>query len=61
MYAFEQTQGQPWLVNALAYQAGFRDVTDRTQPISLEVMQRAKETLVKSSILDDAPDTSINK
>lgn len=46
-YAFEQTQGQPWLVNALAYQACFRDVTARTQPITLEVMQRARETLIK--------------
>ena len=45
-YAFEQTQGQPWLVNALAYQACFRDVLDRSQPITLEVMQRARETLV---------------
>lgn len=45
-YAFEQTQGQAWLVNALAYQACFRDVVDRTQPITLEVMQRSRETLI---------------
>src|SRR4029077_14432602 len=38
--------GQPWLVNALAYQACFRDVTDRTQPISLEVMERSRNTLI---------------
>ncbi len=45
-YAFEQTQGQPWLVNALAYQACFRDVLDRSQPIILEIMQRTRETLI---------------
>lgn len=46
-YAYEQTQGQPWLVNALAYQACFRDVEDRSAPITLEVMQRARESLIK--------------
>ena len=30
-YAYHVTQGQPWLVNALAYQGCFRDVTDRAQ------------------------------
>ncbi len=46
-YAFYLTQGQPWLVNALAYQACFRDVTDRSQPITKEVIERAKEILIK--------------
>ena len=46
-YAFEQTQGQPWLVNALAYQACFRDVEDRTQTITKEVLERAREALIK--------------
>lgn len=45
--AFYLTQGQPWLVNALAYQACFVDVTDRTQRITREVISRAKETLIK--------------
>jgi len=45
-YAFYLTQGQPWLVNALAYQACFRDVTDRTQPITKEIVERSKETLI---------------
>jgi hypothetical protein len=45
-YAFEITRGQPWLVNALAYQACFRDVTNRTTPITKEVIERAKETLI---------------
>ncbi|MCL5436279.1 MAG: AAA-like domain-containing protein [Candidatus Dependentiae bacterium] len=46
-YAFEQTQGQPWLVNALAYQACFRDVKDRSEPITLAVMERAREELIR--------------
>lgn len=46
-YAFEQTRGQPWLVNALAYQACFRDVEDRTLPITKEVLEKAKEALIK--------------
>lgn len=45
-YAHCVTQGQPWLVNALAYQSCFRDVTDRSQPITKEVMERAKEQLI---------------
>lgn len=45
-YAFYLTQGQPWLVNALAYQACFRDVTDRSQPISKEIIERAKDVLI---------------
>ncbi len=46
-YAFYLTQGQPWLANALAYQACFVDVTDRSQPITKDVIERAKETLIK--------------
>jgi len=45
-HVFYLTQGQPWLVNALAYQACFRDVKDRTLPITKEVVDRAKETLI---------------
>ncbi len=45
-YAFYLTQGQPWLVNALVYQACFRDVTDRTQPITKDVIERAKDVLI---------------
>lgn len=45
-YAFYLTQGQPWLVNALAYQACFRDVLDRSQSITKEVIDKAKETLI---------------
>lgn len=46
-YAFYLSQGQPWLTNALAYQACFVDVTDRLQPITKEVIERAKEALIK--------------
>jgi len=46
-YAFEITQGQPWLVNALAYQACFRDVIDRSKSITKEILEQAKEALIK--------------
>ena len=45
-YAFEITQGQPWLVNALAYETCFEMQTDRTQPITKDMIERAKETLI---------------
>lgn len=45
-HAYFLTQGQPWLVNALAYQACFRDVTDRSQAITKEIIETAKEQLV---------------
>ncbi len=42
------TQGQPWLVNALAYQACFRAPTlkDRSQTVTVEHMRQAKECLI---------------
>ncbi|MCF8167116.1 MAG: AAA-like domain-containing protein [Rhodoferax sp.] len=42
------TQGQPWLVNALAYQACFRDSTlrERSQTVTVEHMRQAKEALI---------------
>lgn len=46
-YAFEQTRGQPWLVNALAYQACFKNVKDRNQPITVEILEKARETLIQ--------------
>ena len=53
-YAFHLTQGQPWLVNALAYQACFRDplmskgfdIPDPAKLVTKEVIERAKETLI---------------
>ena len=46
--AWALTQGQPWLVNALAYEACFemRAGRDRTQPIIVEMLQEAKENLI---------------
>jgi hypothetical protein len=45
---WELTQGQPWLVNALAYETCFqmREGRDRSQPISAEMIQQAKENLI---------------
>src|SRR5207248_2041301 len=45
-YTFYLTQGQPWLVNALAYQACFRDVTDRNQTITKDIIEHAKNILI---------------
>ena len=45
-HAFYLTNGQPWLVNALAYEACFRAVTDRTITITKETIDQAKETLI---------------
>ncbi len=45
-HAYYLTQGQPWLTNALAYQASFRDLTDRSQPITKEVIEAAKDQLI---------------
>ncbi len=45
-HAYYLTQGQPWLVNALASEACFRDVLDRMQPITKETIEKAKEQLI---------------
>ena len=46
------TQGQPWLVNALAYEACFqqRPGRDRTQPITAALIAQAKETLILNRV-----------
>ncbi|WP_089728563.1 AAA family ATPase [Candidatus Thiosymbion oneisti] len=48
-YVFEQTNGQPWLINALGYQACFRtkDNRIRSHPIALGVMQDAREQIIE--------------
>jgi hypothetical protein len=46
LYAYNLTQGQPWLVNALANQACFVDVIDRALPITNEVLEKAKDALI---------------
>jgi AAA-like domain len=40
------TQGQPWLVNALADQCVRKLATDAAQPITLELVHQAKERLI---------------
>jgi len=49
---FDLTQGQPWLVNALAYQACFRDKAgrDRSQTITPEHIEAAKEMLIVNRV-----------
>jgi hypothetical protein len=44
--AFYLTQGQPWLVNALAQEACFEVEPDRTRPITVEIINQAKDTLI---------------
>jgi len=48
-YIFEQTRGQPWLVNALGYEACFRtkENRDRGRPIGLGLMAAARERLIE--------------
>ncbi len=45
---WEFTEGQPWLVNALGYEVCFKmkENLDRTQPITLQMMEQAKENLI---------------
>jgi hypothetical protein len=45
---WELTAGQPWLVNALAYQACFamKEMRDRTKPVTVEVINQAREELI---------------
>ena len=45
---WEQSQGQPWLVNALAYEACFRNkaMRDRARPVTTETILDAREALV---------------
>ncbi len=45
--AYELTRGQPWLVNALAYQVTGTDVKDRTVPIIAAHVEAARETLIE--------------
>ena len=48
-YIFEQTAGQPWLVNALGYEACFEMRADqhRTRPITMGIMMEARERLIE--------------
>jgi hypothetical protein len=46
-YAYDLSAGQPWLVNALAYQACYEDVKNPNVTITREAIEQAKETLIK--------------
>ncbi|MCP4218375.1 MAG: ATP-binding protein [bacterium] len=45
---WDLTEGQPWLVNALAYETCFRmkEMKDRTKPITAGILDKAKENLI---------------
>jgi hypothetical protein len=47
---WEDTRGQPWLVNALGHELTWKDKTarDRTTPITLERYHAARERLIRS-------------
>lgn len=47
---WQDTQGQPWLVNALAYEMAWKDKSarDRTADITLQQYQAARERLIQS-------------
>ncbi|MBK1648948.1 hypothetical protein CKO36_10125 [Rhabdochromatium marinum] len=46
------TQGQPWLVNALAYETCFRrpEGRDRSRPIDIKLIEQAKEHLIQHRV-----------
>ena len=48
--AWGYSRGQPWLVNALGYEVCFKHqgVRDRSQPVTAQAMEAAKERLVDS-------------
>ena len=64
-HAHYLTGGQPWLTNALAYQACFVDVTDRSFPITKDIVDRAKEQIIRrrdthiSSLVDRLNDPRV--
>ena len=47
---WDLTRGQPWLVNALAYEACFRFEEDRSKPITTDLILRAKEHLIVNRV-----------
>jgi hypothetical protein len=46
-YAFELTQGQPWLVNALALEATLKLAPQVNTPITKDIIDRARENLIQ--------------
>jgi len=49
---WDLTQGQPWLVNALAYRVCFEmhEARDRTRPITADLIEQAKEYLILNRV-----------
>ncbi|MDG4594247.1 MAG: AAA-like domain-containing protein [Candidatus Contendobacter sp.] len=49
---WDLTQGQPWLVNALAYEACFErpEGRDRSRPVTVERIDQAKEQLILNRV-----------
>jgi hypothetical protein len=49
---WDLTAGQPWLVNALAYETTWemREGRDRSRPITAEMIQQAKENLIMQRV-----------
>ena len=47
---WELTQGQPWLVNALAYEACFRFQKDRSKPVTPALIEQAKDSLIAKRV-----------
>ena len=45
-YVWELTEGQPWLVNALAYECSFKLEKDRTKSITKQMIETAKENMI---------------
>jgi len=43
---FELSQGHPWLVNALAYEAAFRDVKDRSVAITAQHVETGRARII---------------
>jgi len=58
--AWDLTEGQPWLVNALAYEACFemKEARNREKEITVEIIMQAKENLIlrRDSHLDQLSD-----
>ncbi|MEJ6949436.1 ATP-binding protein [Natronospora cellulosivora (SeqCode)] len=50
--AYNLTKGQPWLVNALAYEACFEmpEGKDRNNPITVDLINQAKDKLILSRV-----------
>jgi hypothetical protein len=50
--AYDFTRGQPWLVNALAYESSFKIKIgkNRQKPLTVDLIREAKENLVKGRV-----------